>query len=126
MYDPNKAIKKQLELMDKYQKERDNTFDKNWFNREWKHRNWTKKDEAWHTKRYYEIVNDYDELFKSGKRKKEDTQSVSTKRIRQDHCWKCKESVDNIYMLECPRCKRIVCSKCWSCGCWYKWNTILY
>lgn len=100
----------------------ENWYDRNWFNNRWRHKNWMDKDEMGNTKIYYETIDAYDKLFTWNIRKKEDVYQVKTRDERHTHCWKCTRDINNLYMLECKLCKRIICPSCWSCGCWYKYG----
>ena len=119
MYDPNSARKKQLEMMNKAEKELESKFNIHGFNFRWIHKNGTKHDEHGKTKDYYEIIEKYEELFQSGKVKKEDTKITEVKNERFTWCYNCYKPISNVYMIECSKCWWIICSSCGSCGCGY-------
>lgn len=119
MYDPNAARKKQLEMTKKAEKELEHVFDKYGFNFRWIHKNGTQKDENWNNKEYYQIMENYEELFRTWKIHKENTKITEVKNERFTGCYNCYKSISNVYMIECSKCWWIICSSCGSCGCGY-------
>jgi hypothetical protein len=56
-------------------------------------------------------------FLKGGMRPDQGVPSPPGPTHRVDHCWSCKQDVDNAIDLECAGCGRIVCRRCGACGC---------
>tara|TARA_B100000674_G_C37473803_1_gene748294 strand:- start:54 stop:569 length:516 start_codon:yes stop_codon:yes gene_type:complete len=63
-------------------------------------------------KRYIETIH-YSYLKKKGS--VSSTISKFSRGRRQNHCWKCLNSVDNAFDYECKYCRWIICSNCGAC-----------